>query len=65
MLNKKKLKNAVNTLLYAWGGDTPPEAIWAFNELMEALNMKASIEDEENTESGYNDFKKELESHIL
>jgi len=26
---KELLKEAFSTLLYSWGGDTPPEAIWA------------------------------------
>lgn len=26
---------AIETLLYSWGGDTPPEAIWGCNELLD------------------------------
>jgi hypothetical protein len=26
---------AINTALYSWGGDTPADAIWAVNELLD------------------------------
>ncbi len=27
--------DAMNTLLYSWGGDTPVEAIWAANKFLD------------------------------
>ena len=42
MKNIKKLKSIIRTLLCSWGGDTPPEVVWALNELIELLNMKYS-----------------------
>ena len=65
MIDKKKLEEAMSTMMYSGGGDTPPEAIWAFNEFMEAFGMKSSIDDEENTEPGYEDFEKELINHVF
>lgn len=65
MVNKKKLKKAIDTLMYSWGGDTPQEATWAFNELMEAFNMQATIDDEEDVERGVDGFEKELENHVF
>ena len=34
-MKKKKLSECFSTLLYSWGGDTPPEAIWAANDFLE------------------------------
>lgn len=65
MINKKKLKYAVNTLLFSWNGDTPDEVIWAFNDLMKALNMKAHIHNHEDTESEIDAFEKELKNHVF
>ena len=31
---KKLFVAAMETLLYSWGSDTPPEAIWAGNEFI-------------------------------
>lgn len=35
----EKAKNlfgeAMSTLAVSWGGDTPPEAVWAFNEFLD------------------------------
>lgn len=35
MVNKDKFVSAISTLLFSWGGDTPPEAIWGVNELLD------------------------------
>lgn len=35
MKKKDLFINALSTLFYSWGGDTPPEAFWAGNELLE------------------------------
>lgn len=32
----KPLSECFQTLLYSWGGDTPPEAIWAANDFLNA-----------------------------
>ena len=61
MIDKTLLKDAMSTMLYSWGGDTPEEAIWAFNEFMEAFGMEAGIDSLEDTSSGYEAFEKELE----
>lgn len=46
------LKEAISTLLCSWGGDTPPEAIWAYNDLQKFLQDNGinipEITDEEN-----------------
>ena len=34
MKNKAEFIKALTGLLNYWGGDTPPEAIWAFNDLL-------------------------------
>jgi len=31
---KNKFADALQTLLVSWGGDTPPEAMWAFNQFL-------------------------------
>ena len=35
IMNSAKFIEGITTLLSAWGGDTPPEAIWAANELLD------------------------------
>jgi hypothetical protein len=34
MKSPKLLKTTLQTLCYSWGSDTPPEAVWAANELL-------------------------------
>jgi len=35
-MNKKELfLKAISTILYSWGGDTPIDAIWGVNELLD------------------------------
>jgi prophage DNA circulation protein len=41
--NKKLLIRAISTLEASWGGDTPPEAYWAFTELANFLNKEFDI----------------------
>lgn len=36
-MNIEKVEAAFRTLLHSWGSDTPPEATWAANEMMEAI----------------------------
>ena len=44
---------AIRTLLYTWGGDTPPEAIWTLQELIEWLNKEFGLNIESPTEDDY------------
>lgn len=34
---------ALKTLMYSWGGDTPPEAIWTANELLEWYEKEYNV----------------------
>jgi len=34
-MEKDLFVNALSTLLFSWGGDTPPEAIWAANDFLD------------------------------
>ena len=29
----------LTTLLYSWGGDTPPEVVWGLNEMIDLLRV--------------------------
>lgn len=42
--HKDILIKALNTLMYSWGGDTPPEAVWAGNELLEWFEAQFQIQ---------------------
>lgn len=35
----KKLSDCFQTLLYSWGGDTPPEAIWTANDFLKYFSL--------------------------
>ena len=52
---KQLLLETLDTLMFSWGGDTPPEAIWAGNSLLKWIekefNVKINTELEENEES--------------
>jgi len=41
--NKDKLKKAFLTLFFSWGGDTPPEAVWAANDFLAFLESELGI----------------------
>jgi len=43
MKNKQSFLQAINTLLFSWGSDTPPEAIWAANELLDWVEYEFEI----------------------
>lgn len=50
---------AFTTLLFSWGGDTPPEAIWAGNDFLKVfrtmyseLNDLEFIEDDQDGTNG-------------
>jgi len=74
MKEKVKFKQAIETILYSWGGDTPSEAIWAANELLDWLEMEYNIKIElrfaeidgerDNYISDYDRVFKELESKL-
>ena len=34
---------AIHTLLYSWGGDTPSEAVWGVNELLNFYEAETGI----------------------
>lgn len=60
--NKKLLIKAISTLENSWGGDTPPEAYWAYSTLVKFLNYEFDIKlsvpvDEEH---GFGDYEKEI-----
>lgn len=43
-MNKKELFiKAIETLLNAWGHDTPPEVIWGVNELLEWYEKEYNV----------------------
>ncbi len=43
MKNKKKLIGVLNTLIMSWGSDTPPEAVWAANELIDFIESETDL----------------------
>ena len=43
MKNIDKFFKAVNTLLYSWGSDTPPEVLWGMNEMLEWLEEEHDV----------------------
>ena len=55
MTAKEHLAKAIESLLYSWGGDTPPEAFWVLSDIIKFVNneYQQSFEDldaEEMTE---------------
>jgi hypothetical protein len=65
-MNRKDLfVKSLNTMLYSWGGDTPPEAMWALTELVEFYNANVTDPNEQividdNLEEGH-----EYVQHIM
>lgn len=43
MKNKELFLKAVSTLLYSWGGDTPPEATWGLNDLLKWYEAEYNV----------------------
>ena len=43
MKNKTEFIEMLTTLLYSWGGDTPPKAIWTANDLLDWLTIEYGI----------------------
>jgi len=61
-MNKNKFAGAINTMLYSWGGDTPQEVVWAFNEMMDAFGYKIEMDaDLDNCEEANLDFEDTLQ----
>ena len=67
MLQKKYLAEAIETLIYAWGSDTPPEAFWALKDIVKyinatyATNLECPAEDDPNLEEKINKIVEFLE----
>lgn len=65
MKEKKLFLKAILTTLAAWGGDTPQEALWAVNELLDwfeaEYNVKLDIQVDEYGNMSY----EEIETKIL
>jgi len=53
MKEPDKFLAAISTMLSSWGGDTPPEAIWAFAEFVEWINAEYNLELEAPNELDY------------
>lgn len=55
---KKLFIKALRTLFWSWGGDTPPEATWTANELLNyyesAHNIKLNIRFQDEEATDYN-----------
>jgi len=56
MTDAEKIKNALGTLLYSWGSDTPNEVIWGLNELVQFFSEKydTSLIDFKTVDEDYN-----------
>lgn len=57
MKNKKLFVEAISTLLYSWGGDTPPEAYWAVNELLDWLKAEHGVH--------FGEFVEEIDEDVV
>jgi len=61
-----KFRTVLSSLMYSWGGDPPPEAHWAGNELIDWIEMEFNVTinnrfDEESDDSNYENVINELE----
>lgn len=43
MKNKELFIKALTTLLYSWGGETPPDAIWAANDFLKWYEAEYNV----------------------
>lgn len=41
--NKEKFIGVLTTLMFSWGSDTPPEAIWIGNDLLDWYGNEVGI----------------------
>lgn len=55
MKNKELFAEIINGLLYSWGGDTPPEAIWSANDLLDFYEKETGEKVPRFTEDGKTD----------
>lgn len=53
MNNPEQFIEALNTMLFSWGGDTPPEALWAMTEFVKWLNKEYDLNLPVVTEADY------------
>lgn len=68
MKHKKEFFEAIDTLLYSWGGDTPSEAIWGLNNIVEwiekeyniKINNRFSEDPEDDKQKVIRELKKKL-----
>lgn len=44
MRRKDLLSKSLSTLFNSWGSDTPPEAYWAGNELLEWIELEFGVQ---------------------
>ena len=59
MYNIEEFFLALSTLLHSWGGDTPAEATWSANEMIDWIVVEYEIDferrfDEDPTDEGLN-----------
>ena len=63
-----KLHEVFTTLLYSWGSDTPNEAVWSANELLDWLNENKIVDIadrfEETSAENFGDINEMLMSKI-
>lgn len=64
MKEKEKFIEALNTLFYSWGGDTPPEVFWGGNDLLEwyeaEYGISLDIKFDELNPGNFDDVIKEI-----
>ena len=53
MIEKQTCDTFISTLLYSWGGDTPPEALWALTDFVNWINLSQGLSLEIPTEEDY------------
>lgn len=44
MRQKELFIKALSTLLFSWGGDPPPESVWAGNELLDWYEREYNVQ---------------------
>lgn len=57
----KQMKGIFSTLLHSWGGDSPVEAVWTANELMEFFLKSRNITLLDEDTSNYEKFIYQIE----
>ncbi len=55
MKNKTEFFAMLSTLLGSWGGDTPPEAIWTANELVDWVEKEFDVKIESRFAEAYDE----------